>query len=79
MLDSTDALDLWRWNPVIREDGIGSSGGGPVSCLALGPELAEHVGAMLQGEDEGTHEDEPEWGQKPLARNANSLSYRHDS
>jgi hypothetical protein len=70
VLDSTDALELWSRNPVIDEDAVGSSCGGRVARLALGTELPEHIGAMLQGEDETAHEEEPEWGQKPLAGSA---------
>ena len=77
MLDSTDALELWSRNPVIDDDAIGASGGSGVARLALAPKLPEHVRALRQEKDETTHEDEPEWGQKPLASSANSLSCRH--
>jgi len=79
VLDSTNALELWSRNPVIDEDAVGASGGGGVARLALGTKLPQHIRAMLQGEGETTHEDEPEWGQKPFASSANSLSCRHGS
>ena len=79
MLDSTDALELWGRNPVIDDDAVGASGGGGVARLALGTELPEHIGAMLQGEEESAHDEKSQWGQKPLARSANSLSCRHAS